>query len=280
MVRGVLFGISASGTYTTDIFGDALWTMLKIGVTQTDIDGISNTFVKDLAQAIFNGGYSTKYRLHTAQCFKSPDVISEEWNAPGKYYDRCGNVTGISVPIGAKIGIMVGNIPAGAQVGLLVCSWYPGHELTGKRIPAGMGVILSRETNDDIRFLYDPTVELTDVSGNDLTGTYVDVLISSQSVNGGDIFVLHAPQGVVGFYKYEGTYLHANKAFLNPSLTQYVRSGFFGFGFEGNELTGIESAAGAAEDALAGALYDLQGHRVMQPQKGNVYIARGKKIRF
>lgn len=132
MVRGVFFGISASGTYTTDIFGDALWTMLKIGMTQTDIDGISNTFVKDLAQAIFNGGYSTKYRLHTAQCFKSPDAISEEWNAPGKYYDRCGNVTGISVPIGAKIGIMVGNIPAGAQVGLLVLLWYSAHRADGQ----------------------------------------------------------------------------------------------------------------------------------------------------
>ena len=122
---------TSSNTYTTNIFGDALWTTLKSGVTQTTIDGISNKFVKDLAQAIYNGGYSTKFRLHTAQCFKSPDAISEEWNAPGKYYDRCGNVTGISVPIGAKIGIMVGDIPSGAKVGLLIRSWYPGHELTG-----------------------------------------------------------------------------------------------------------------------------------------------------
>lgn len=151
-------------------------------------------------------------------------------------------------------------------------------ELTGKRIPAGTGVILSSETNDAVRFLYDPTAELADVTGNDLTGTYVDVTTESQSTGGSDVFVLNVPQGVVGFYRYHGAKLNAYKAFLNPAKTQYVRGGFFGFGFEGDETTGIGEAntTETADDTI----YDLQGRRVMQPQKGNVYIVGGKKIRF
>ncbi|MBR1445707.1 MAG: discoidin domain-containing protein [Alloprevotella sp.] len=123
----------------SEIFADDLWTTLKSSVTQATIDGISNSFVKTLAQAIFDGGYSTKYRVHTAHCYKSPDVISSEWNAPGKYYDRLGNVTGISVKRGTKIAILVPSIPTGAKLGLIIRSWYPGKKTTGDPNASGYG---------------------------------------------------------------------------------------------------------------------------------------------
>lgn len=117
---------TSAGTIAESLFEDDLWTELKSSVTQTTINNVNNSFIKTLAQAIKDGGYSTTYRVHTAKCFKSPQTISNEWNAPGKYYDRFGNVTGISVKKNSKIAIWIPNIPSGATVGLSIVSWFPG----------------------------------------------------------------------------------------------------------------------------------------------------------
>jgi len=117
---------AAATTVGNTYFEDDLWTTLKSSVNQTTINSISNSFIKTLAQAIYDGGYSTKYRVHTAKCLKSPQTISDEWNAPGKYYDRFGNVTGISVKKNSKIAILIPSIPSGATLGLTIVSWFPG----------------------------------------------------------------------------------------------------------------------------------------------------------
>lgn len=115
-----------ANTFADQLFEDNLWTTLKSSVTQTTINNVGNAFIKNLAQAIYDGGYSTTYRVHTAKCFKSPQTISDEWNAPGKFYDRFGNVTGISVQKNSKIAIWIPNIPSGATLGLTIVSWFPG----------------------------------------------------------------------------------------------------------------------------------------------------------
>lgn len=117
---------TSASTVAESLFDDDLWTTLKSSVTQTTINNISNSFIKTLAQAIYDGGYSTTYRVHTAKCFKSPETISNEWKAPGKYYDRLGNVTGISVKKNSKIAIWIPSIPSGANIGLKIVSWFPG----------------------------------------------------------------------------------------------------------------------------------------------------------
>lgn len=117
---------NSASTVAENLFEDDLWTELKSSVTQTTINNVSNSFIKSLAQAIRDGGYSTTYRVHTAKCLKSPQTISDEWNAPGKYYDRFGNVTGISVKKNSKIAIWIPSIPSGATLGLTIVSWFPG----------------------------------------------------------------------------------------------------------------------------------------------------------
>lgn len=117
-----------------ELFQDDLYTTLKSSVTQTTINNISNSFIKTLAQAIFDNGYSTDFRVHTAKCMKSPQAISDDWNVPGKLYDILGNVTGISVPKGNKIAIWIPSIPQGAKLGLTVVSWYPGKKVPSSSI--------------------------------------------------------------------------------------------------------------------------------------------------
>ena len=125
---------TTASSVATDLFEDDLWTTLKSSVTQTTINNISNSFIKTMAQAIYDNGYSTEFRVHTAKCMKSPQAISDDWNAPGKLYDVLGNVTGISVPKGNKIAIWIPSIPTGAKLNLTVVSWYPGKQVASSSI--------------------------------------------------------------------------------------------------------------------------------------------------
>ncbi len=106
------------------IFADDIYSELKEGVTQDDIDNLENPFVKSLATQIFNKTYSTEYRVATYEAFSSPEYWSDKWNAPGKYYDHCEGVTGINITQG-KQAIAVSGIPASlGAISLRVVAWF------------------------------------------------------------------------------------------------------------------------------------------------------------
>ena len=159
------------------------------------------------------------------------------------------------------------------------------YELTGRRIPAGTGIIWSSEDNTPVRISYDANAELADVSNNDLIGTYVDLTLNSVTsggktygqLNGKNVYVLNAPDGTPGFYRYHGTKLSAYKAFLNPDKTQYIR-GYIGLGVPGgdDDTTGIDALDSTTDDNAE--WYDLQGRRIAKPEKGGVYIRGGQKV--
>ena len=96
---------------------------------------------------------------------------------------------------------------------------------------------------------------------NVLKGTDVDLEAD------GSQYVLAQKNGVVGFYKAEGT-IAAGKAYLLGGAN--VKG--FGLSFDGE--TGI---AEIAENAENDAIYDLSGRRVEKAQKG-IYIINGKKV--
>jgi len=83
--------------------------------------------------------------------------------------------------------------------------------------------------------------------------------------------------GYIGFYKYTGKNLSANKAFLiyepsgaNSNVTMLSFGGF------GSEFTGIRDLQAADSD---GAWYTLQGIRLnAQPRQRGVYIHNGKRV--
>ena len=79
-------------------------------------------------------------------------------------------------------------------------------------------------------------------------------------------------QGSIGFRKFTGETLAANKAFLALNKSGDVK--FFDFKFDG-ELTGI-STTEQDVDAESAVIYDLQGRRVTSPSKGT-YIVNGQK---
>lgn len=78
----------------------------------------------------------------------------------------------------------------------------------------------------------------------------------------------------MGFYKYTGTSLAANKAFLVPSTSAPSK---FYIGFpESTGTTAIQNI-NAGETQKTYEYYDLQGRRVSKPTHG-VYIVNGKKV--
>ena len=106
------------------IFVDDVYSELRPDVTEASIDSLTNPFIKSLATKIFNNEYSTKYRVAEYACFSSPEYLSDQWNAPGKYYDHCEGVTGINIKKG-KHAIAVSGIPAElGSVTLRVMAWY------------------------------------------------------------------------------------------------------------------------------------------------------------
>lgn len=110
-----------------DVFEDEMMLALKPGVTQAQIDAIPNDFYRVHAQRLFNGGYDTKYRYAKYECFKSVQVLSEEWRAPGKLYDQIPGVTGINF-IPGRNAVIVRGIPDGQNVQLKVVAWWNGWE--------------------------------------------------------------------------------------------------------------------------------------------------------
>ena len=109
-----------------EIFADDIYSKLKEGVTENDIDNLTNPFVKSLAYKMFNGLYDTKYRVSEYECILSYVTLAELWNAPGKHYDQIQGVTGINIPSKSKTAVVVSGIPTNVNVQLKVVAWYVG----------------------------------------------------------------------------------------------------------------------------------------------------------
>lgn len=111
-----------------NIFADEVYSTLREGVTQEDIDKLTNPFCKTIATGLFNGTYDTHYRVGTYPCRLSYDVLSAEWNAPGKRYSQIDNPTGINFRTGDKKAVFVSGIPNDITAKLCIVAWYVGKD--------------------------------------------------------------------------------------------------------------------------------------------------------
>mgnify|MGYP002861182698 FL=1 len=110
---------------------------------------------------------------------------------------------------------------------------------------------------------------------NHLQGTGIQIATASVSGNG-TIYTLAAKDGAVGFYRYTGENIAANKAFLQLTGSGAAAARLsIQFGDEPG-TTGIGDA-GVLSDNGQQPLYDLQGRRVTNARRG-LYIKNGKKV--
>ena len=141
-------------------------------------------------------------------------------------------------------------------------------------IEGGQGYMLKAESAGSYTFT--ATSNAADMDGatvNLLKGTMTATTITAES--GHQLYKLANGENGIGFYldSNEGTTLNngANKAYLDVPTTS---SGIRGFALS-DAITAIEAIE--MKNSVAEGLYDLQGRRVHDVQKG-IYVVNGKKL--
>ncbi len=146
---------TATNDPSYSIFADKLLTTLKAGVTQEQVDTISNLFVRGLATDILSGNYSLDYRVADYKAYKNPSTLGAELHI-GDGYSKYENITGIFLPIGKHV-IVVENLEPGKQLSLRIprlsnpASW--GMELKTYALFNGVNVI-NNTSWDGLGYIY------------------------------------------------------------------------------------------------------------------------------
>ncbi len=112
--------------YETDskLFADKVLSGLKPGVKQADVDKMTDPFLQALAQLMLKGTYKAENMISTHEPLWDVETLSEQWNAPGKYYDRCQGATGVVLSKG-KYAVVVDGIPEHlGTIPMRVMNWY------------------------------------------------------------------------------------------------------------------------------------------------------------
>ena len=141
-------------------------------------------------------------------------------------------------------------------------------EIDDKVINAGEAVIL-KSTGANILMTTSADASAADYSDNALEGVDVATAVAA----GFKYYVLSYENSTLGFYRYNGATLGANKAFIK--VADAGAPAFFSFNF-GGEPTGITNT-NRTNNTNISVVYNLSGQRVAQPTKG-LYIVNGKTV--
>ena len=138
-------------------------------------------------------------------------------------------------------------------------------------VPANTGVLLHIAGGGSVAV---PVAEATTaITDNCFVGTLTDITSLATADGNYKNYILNNKNGNVGFYWANGQKVGAHRAYAHV-LTSNLGSTQSFISINPGEESGIENVCNsAAEDNV----YDLQGRRVAQPQKG-LYIVSGKKV--
>nr|MCR5535435.1 discoidin domain-containing protein [Bacteroidaceae bacterium] len=105
------------------VFADDLLTTLKPKITKSDVKKIKQPLLRQLAQELLQGTYSTDYRVAAYECYNSTEWLSREWCTPNKNYDQLQGVTGIVIKPGRHM-VVVSGIPDSLSANMRIVAWY------------------------------------------------------------------------------------------------------------------------------------------------------------
>ena len=143
-------------------------------------------------------------------------------------------------------------------------------EISDRIITAGKAVILKKETAGSINLSVAASVSADGYSGNSLQG--VDKATARGTASEYKYYTLAYGSKGLGFYKYTGATLAANKAYI---MTVTSNASEYLFSLDG-ETTGVNDVRSKKDD-VRGDYYNLNGQKVPNPTKG-LYIVNGKKV--
>ncbi len=109
---------SFNSSVYSNIFNDTIFSELKPGITQQDIDGIASPFIKGLAQCLFNNTYNKKYRVQNYKAYKTLEAINNQYKIGN--YNAFENPTGIVFQANTTAILFAKDITAANKVYLKV----------------------------------------------------------------------------------------------------------------------------------------------------------------
>ncbi|MDL2223940.1 M60 family metallopeptidase [Bacteroidales bacterium OttesenSCG-928-M06] len=112
----------------TNIFADNLMTSLKPGVTVADIEGMKNSYFRELANTLYRGGYSLDFRKGEFFPYMTRNQMQEKYLVSA--YNLYENATGIYFPIGKHV-VIVDGLPEGKTVNLAIPHYEGGSSASG-----------------------------------------------------------------------------------------------------------------------------------------------------
>lgn len=177
-------GNSSSSNLYANIFANTLYSALLQGITQADIDTISDPFYKNLAQCLFNGTYVTKYRVQSYEVYSTLSSVSQSLKIGT--YDNFENATGIVFAQGDKIALFAQNIPSSATVSLAVKDFQAGFSGAVSYYPMHNGLNVFQLSNGGMAYIqyFNSNSTLNNVNIHIVSGKingYFDILTSSNS---------------------------------------------------------------------------------------------------
>jgi hypothetical protein len=143
-------------------------------------------------------------------------------------------------------------------------------EISDRIITAGKAVILKKETAGSIILSVAGGESAGDYSDNSLQG--VDKATARETAPEYKYYTLAYGSKGLGFYKYTGATLAANKAYI---MTVTSNASEYLFSLD-EETTGVNDVRSKKDD-VRGDYYNLNGQKVPNPTKG-LYIVNGKKV--
>lgn len=136
-------------------------------------------------------------------------------------------------------------------------------------VPAGTPVLLrGTSATATASIASDATYVSAPLTTTSLTGTFVNKSVTANT----DYFLGVDENNKAGFYKWEGTTLKANRAYLPATA---LASGIKGFTIDFDDETAIMDVH--ERKTSQGSVYNLAGQRVNKPKQG-LYIVNGKKV--
>ena len=233
------------------------------------IYGGTNEYInyRDGNLAFWNNSGATNAGGSVLRVIKDVPVISLNDGGDGYYYATTYLPFDTDVPANSEVGVYAAALNSrGTGVDL-------SDPLTA--IPANSGVILKSASASTLTLtLCDET--LAALSGNVLQGSCEAIVLTDANRANYLIFGRSTTDGKPGFYKPSSavTSIRANRAHI--PATSLPASASAGLAFDDLSITGLNGIE--TSGSTKNAFYDLQGRRVIHPQKGGVYIRNGKKV--
>ena len=144
---------------------------------------------------------------------------------------------------------------------------------------AGQGILL-KGTEGSYTF----TVGGTGNGQTDLLGgTTAAVTVESLNVQPGSTLCAFQKSGSdYGFFKYPSGQetFPGFKAYYIYTPTPGSSSNFFTLSFDDDDVTAVDAIIVNGQSSMVNGYYDLQGRKVVAPQKGQLYIHNGKKVLY